>query len=162
VLVSRGWIPVDYAEAGQLAQLAEPAGLPVLGLARRSQGAPRGAVSTPVTTPQAQWYRIDIPAIQGQMPYQLEAAYLEQLPEQGRAYDAMPMRSEPMALDEGNHLSYAIQWFTFAAVLGFGYIMLVRQRTRLAAGLIKPPAAAPPMPETTESILAGDQARPVH
>lgn len=162
VLVSRGWIPADSGEAEQLAQLAEPAGVPVLGLARQSQGVRGGAVSTPVATPQAQWYRVDIPAIQGQMPYQLEAAYLEMLPETGRAYDALPMRAEPMALEEGNHLSYAIQWFTFAAVLGFGYIMLVRQRTRLAAGLIKPPPAAPPMPEPTESIRATDQARPVH
>jgi surfeit locus 1 family protein len=133
-----------------------------LGLARQSQGAPGGAVSTPVATPQAEWYRIDIPAIQGQMPYRLEGAYLEMLPEAGRAYDALPIRSEPLALDEGNHLSYAIQWFTFAAVLGFGYIMLVRQRTRLAAGLIKPPTPVAPMPEPTESILAGDQTRPVH
>ena len=162
VLVARGWIPADYGTPEQLAQLTEQAGAPVLGLARQSQGVPGGGLSTPVATPQAQWYRIDIPAIQGQMPYQLEASYLEQLPEEGRAYDALPMRSEPLALDEGNHLSYAIQWFTFAAVLGFGYIMLVRQRTRLAAGLIKPPAPVPPMPESNESILASDQARPVH
>jgi surfeit locus 1 family protein len=161
VLVSRGWIPADYGEGDQLAQLTEEAGAPILGLARQSQGARAGAVSTPVATPQVQWYRIDIPAIQGQMPYQLEAGYLEQLPEAGRNYDALPIRTEPMALDEGNHLSYAIQWFTFAAVLGFGYIMLVRQRTRLAAGLIKPPAPVAPMPESTESTLAGDQPRPV-
>jgi surfeit locus 1 family protein len=69
-----------------------------------------------------------------------------------------------MVLDEGNHLSYAIQWFTFAAVLGFGYIMLVRQRTRLAAGLIKPSEGAPvipDMPDTNEPILAGKQPRSV-
>lgn len=162
VLVSRGWIPADMGDSAQLAQLKEPAGTPILGLARRSQGLPNGGVSTPAATPQAQWYRIDIPAIQGQMPYRLEGGYLEQLPEQGRAYDALPIRSEPMALDEGNHLSYAIQWFTFALVLGFGYIMLVRQRTRIAAGLVKPPAPVPPMPETTESSLAGDQVRTVH
>ncbi len=161
VLVARGWIPADYGEPDQLAQLAEPPVIPVLGLARESQGLPGGAVSTPVATPQAQWYRIDIPAIQGQMPYPLEAAYLELLPEAGRAYDALPMRSEPLALDEGNHLSYAIQWFTFALVLGFGYIMLVRQRVRLAAGLIKPRAEAPPMPEPGEPITPGD-ARSAH
>ena len=173
VLVARGWIPADQAEPAALAQLAEKDGLgsstPIIGLARKSQGLPNGGVSTPVATPQREWYRIDIPAIQGQMPYQLEAGYLEQMPEAGRVYDAMPIRSEPIALDEGNHLSYAIQWFTFALVLGFGYIMLVRHRTRLAAGLIKPagpvgpaPGSAPDMPEATEPILAGEQPRPVH
>lgn len=162
VLVARGWVPADAVEGDQLAQLTESPGAPVLGLARKSQGAPGGVVSTPIATPQTEWYRIDIPAIQGQMPYQLEGAYLEQLPEEGRAYDALPIRTEPVALDEGNHLSYAIQWFTFAAVLGFGYIMLVRQRTRLAAGLITPPTPAPPMPESSEPILGGDKAHPAH
>lgn len=162
VLVARGWIPADMAEADQLAQLSEPADAPLLGLARQSQGVRGGAPSTPVATAQAQWYRIDIPAIQGQMPYQLEPGFLEMLPVEGRASNTFPIRSEPLALDTGNHLSYAIQWFTFAAVLGFGYIMLVRQRTRLAAGVKEPASTIAPLPESTESILAGDQTRPVH
>jgi surfeit locus 1 family protein len=144
-----------------LNSLLEPAGVPIIGLASASQAIRGAPVSTPVATPQREWYRIDIPAIQGQMPYQLEPVFLEQMPEEGRAYDALPIRSEPMALDEGNHLSYAIQWFTFALVLGFGYIMLVRQRTRLAAGLIKAPPAIGPMPDNNEPILAGDAARTV-
>jgi surfeit locus 1 family protein len=176
VLVARGWIPADLAEPAALAQLDEKGGIgtttPIIGLARKSQGLPGGGISTPPATPQSQWYRIDVPAIQGQMPYQLEPGYLEQMPEPGRTYNAMPIRSEPIALDEGNHLSYAIQWFTFAVVLGFGYIMLVRHRTRLAAGLIKPvdpvgpvgpaPGPAPDMPDANEPILAGEQPRPVH
>jgi surfeit locus 1 family protein len=166
VLVARGWIPADQVEPAQLAQFDEPATAstsgPIVGLARKSQAMPGGAVSTPVAVPRWEWYRMDIPAIQGQMPYALEPGYLEQMPEEGRAYDAMPIRSEPMALDDGNHLSYAIQWFTFALVLGFGYIMLVRQRTRLAAGLIKPASPAlvvPDMSDTDEPILAGEQPR---
>jgi surfeit locus 1 family protein len=173
VLVARGWIPADQADPAALAQLDEKGGLgtttPIIGLARKSQGLPGGGISTPPATPLHEWYRVDVPAIQGQMPYQLEPGYLEQMPEAGRVYDTMPIRSEPIALDEGNHLSYAIQWFTFAVVLGFGYIMLVRHRTRLAAGLIKPagpvgptPGPAPDMPDANEPILAGEQPRPVH
>ena len=165
VLVARGWIPAEQAEADQLAQLVETSAAPVVGLARKSQGLPAGGVSTPVAAPQREWYRVDVPAIQGQMPYKLEPGYLEQMPEEGRAYDALPIRSEPIALDEGNHLGYAIQWFTFAAVLGFGYIMLVRHRTRLAAGLIKPSGPvgpAPDMPDTNEPILAGERPRSAH
>jgi surfeit locus 1 family protein len=165
VLVARGWIPAYQAEDAQLALLEEPVGSPIIGLARESQGVPNGGVSTPVAAPQREWYRIDIPAIQGQMPYRLEPGYLEQMPEEGRPYDAMPIRIEPLALDEGNHLGYAIQWFTFAAVLGFGYIMLVRHRTRLAAGLIKPSTealAVPDMPDTNEPVLVGKQPHSVH
>lgn len=144
VLVARGWVPADMLDSPELAQLTEPAGAPVIGLARQSQSL-RGEVSTPAATAQPFWYRIDIPAMQGQVPYKLEPAYLEQLPEAGRSENAMPMRSNPTPLDEGNHLSYAIQWFTFALVLGFGYIMLVRFRTRLAAGLVKPPQPVAPL-----------------
>jgi surfeit locus 1 family protein len=138
VLVARGWLPADQATPEALARLTEPPNTPILGLARQSQAPRTGPPSTPVQTPQTEWYRIDIPAIQGQMPYKLDPGYLEQMPEQGRAYDQLPIREEPVALDEGNHLGYAIQWFTFALVLGFGYIMLVRFQTRKAAGLIKP------------------------
>jgi len=141
VLVARGWLPPDQADPALLPQHNEAAGVPVVGLIRASQAPRTGAASTPVALPQREWYRIDIPAIQGQMPYPLERAYVEQLPEEGRTYDQLPLRLEPMALDEGNHLSYSIQWFTFALVLGFGYIMLVRHQTRRAAGLDGPPAS---------------------
>ena len=176
VLVARGWIPPDQADPANWPQLAEPAAAPLLGLIRASQAPRTGPPSTPVAIPQREWYRIDIPAIQGQMPYPLEPAYIEQLPEAGRAYDQLPLRMEPMALDEGNHLSYAIQWFTFALVLGFGYIMLVRYQVRRAAGVSAGPAqeapvemqlpspAVPPVAGTagatqqSESALAGKQA----
>jgi surfeit locus 1 family protein len=138
VLVARGWIPSDLAPPEKWPEIEEAPGAAVLGLVRQSQGLPSGEPSTPVSIPQREYYRIDIPAIQGQMPYQLEAGYLEQMPEEGRTVTQFPLRREPMALDEGNHLSYAIQWFTFAAVLGFGYIMLVRHQVRRAAGLIVP------------------------
>ena len=138
VLVARGWAPADLATPEKVAQLNEPSNLPIIGLARKSQGLPSGAPSTPVTTPQREFYRLDIAAIQGQMPYQLETAYLEQMPEEGRTIAMFPMRRPPPLLDEGNHLSYAVQWFTFAAVLGFGYVLLVRYQLRRAAGLIVP------------------------
>lgn len=132
VLVARGWVTADQATPAQLALLEEPSGAPMIGLIRHSQ-APRIGESTPPATAQHEWYRIDVPAIQGQMPYKLEPAYIEQMPEEGRPLDQAPIRQEPLPLDEGNHLSYSIQWFTFALVLGFGYIMLVRQQTRRGA-----------------------------
>ena len=134
VLVARGWVPAGQAAPEQWAQLEEPSNAPVVGLVRQSQ-APRTGESTPPALAQREWYRIDVPAIQAQMPYKLEAAYIEQMPEPGRPFDQVPIRAEPIPLDEGNHLSYSIQWFTFALVLGFGYIMLVRYQERRRAGL---------------------------
>lgn len=137
ILVARGWVPADQASPQAIAQLEEPAGEPVIGLIKPSQGLPNGQPSTPPATPQKEWFRIDIPAIQAQMPYLLEPGWIQQLPEQGRPIDKLPIREEPMALDEGNHASYAVQWFSFALIAGFGYIMFVRYRERLA---LRPPA----------------------
>lgn len=132
ILVARGWVPADQASPQAIAQLEEPAGVPVIGLIKASQAPPNGQPSTPPATPQTEWFRIDIPAIQAQMPYALEPAWIQQLPETGRPIDKLPIREEPMALDEGNHMSYAVQWFSFALIAGFGYIMFVRYRERLA------------------------------
>ena len=152
VLVARGWVPADQTSPQAVAQLEEPAGAPVLGLIKPSQAPPNGQPSTPPATPQSEWFRIDIPAIQAQMPYALEPAWIQQLPETGRPIDKLPIREEPIELDEGNHMSYAVQWFSFALIAGFGYIMFVRYRERLAsrpqldnAQVIEPAAQADPV-----------------
>ena len=144
ILVARGWAPGEYSAAQHWPELEEPPGASMMGLIRPSQAPPNGQPSTPPAAPQTEWYRIDIPAIQAQMPYQLEPGWVQQLPEAGRPLDRLPVREEPLALDEGNHLGYAVQWFSFAVIAGFGYIMFVRFRERQAAlGLRKPePATA--------------------
>jgi len=149
VLVARGWLSAQQATPDQLALLEEPPDAPMIGLIRQSQ-APRTGDSTPPAVAQREWYRIDVPAIQGQMPYRLDPAFIEQMPEQDRPFDQAPIRQEPPMLDDGNHLSYSIQWFTFALVLGFGYIMLVRQQTRKRGGVNQAAAdnAGAPMAET--------------
>ncbi|MEZ4620846.1 MAG: SURF1 family cytochrome oxidase biogenesis protein [Caldilineaceae bacterium] len=80
------------------------------------------AGAKPPTEPQIDWFRIDIDAIQQQLPYELLPVFVTQLPEPGRGYDALPAREIPFEITEGNHFSYALQWFTFALILGFGYI----------------------------------------
>jgi surfeit locus 1 family protein len=125
VLVARGWIPSDKGAVENWSQFVEPAAAPVLGRIRMpDEHIAEGPGA--VTSPQVEWHRVDLPAIQQQMPYTLEPALIEQLPEENRAYDKLPIRQEPTPLDEGNHLSYAVQWFMFALILGIGYIFFVR------------------------------------
>jgi surfeit locus 1 family protein len=133
ILVARGWAPGEYRAPQRWPELEEPAGAPMIGLIRPSQTPAIGEAAAPPATPQTEWYRIDIAAIQAQMPYRLAPAWIQQLPEEGRPLDRMPVREEPLALDEGNHLGYAVQWFSFAVIAGFGYIMFVRFRERQAA-----------------------------
>jgi surfeit locus 1 family protein len=130
VLVARGWVPEDQAARAAWPQLEEGAAGTVLGTIAKSQPPRDATADLNATGPQDAWFRVDIPALQTQMPYPLEPGWIVQLPEEGRTSAQLPVREEPIALDEGNHLGYAVQWFTFALILGFGYIMLVRQQER--------------------------------
>jgi surfeit locus 1 family protein len=126
ILVARGWLPSGEDDPEQWAKYDEPADAPIIGLLQESQLLPNGAVPTPPAAPQQEWFQINIDAIQPQMPYELLPVFILQLPEEGRTINDLPMREEPLVLDEGSHFSYAIQWFMFALILGVGYIFFIR------------------------------------
>jgi surfeit locus 1 family protein len=63
------------------------------------------------------------------MPYQLAPWYIRQSPD--TALPRFPRRLEPLPLDDGPHLSYAIQWFAFAAMaIVFGAVILSGAKDR--------------------------------
>lgn len=131
VLVARGWVPYNQSQPEFWPQYEEPAGAPVIGLIQESQTLPNGSPPPVPDSPQVEWFTLNIDAIQPQMPYELLPVFILQLPEEGRPYTALPYREEPLRLDEGSHFSYAIQWFTFALILGVGYLFFVQsQETR--------------------------------
>ena len=73
--------------------------------------------------PQKEWYRVDVAAIEQQMPYELLPFYILQAPE---GNGELPFRSEPQIdLSESSHLGYAFQWFIFSLGLGIGYVLYV-------------------------------------
>jgi cytochrome oxidase assembly protein ShyY1 len=39
----------------------------------------------------------------------------------------VPPRIQPAPLDEGRHLNYAVQWFSFAAISIIGLVILLRR-----------------------------------
>lgn len=126
ILVARGWLPSGEDQPERWSHYEEPAGAPVVGLIQESQLLPNGNAPTPPATPQTEWFQINIDAIQPQMPYALLPVFILQLPEEGRSINDLPLRQEPIVLDEGSHFSYAIQWFMFAVIFGVGYIFFVR------------------------------------
>jgi surfeit locus 1 family protein len=126
VLVARGWVPTNLSDSEHWAEFEEPSAQPIIGLIQESQLLPNGSAPTPPATPQLEWFRLNIDAIQPQMPYKLLPVFILQLPEEGRSLNTLPMRDEPLVLDEGSHFSYAIQWFMFALILGVGYIFFIQ------------------------------------
>lgn len=126
ILVDRGWISNSELSTNGLDGYDEPNLTTIEGVVRQSQTAPNGSTTTS-QQPVSEVFRIIIPTLQSQMPYELLPVYMLQSPTT-TALDARPFR-EPFVpdLSEGNHLSYVIQWFSFAVIFGLGYIGYIRR-----------------------------------
>lgn len=119
ILVDRGWIPNQEYTQGNLDRFDESGAAVVTGTLQLSQELSGGGTSL-IEEPQEEWYRIDIGAIQKQLPYELLPVYM--IPAAREGTQDLPLRSEPeVDLSDGPHLSYAIQWFSFALMLAIGY-----------------------------------------
>jgi surfeit locus 1 family protein len=135
VLADRGWIPGDDFDPAPGARqdwskYAEPGIVEVRGIIRLPQSrADFGRIADPTPAPGGRleaWNLVNVTQIGQQMPYPLLPVYIQQAPDP--AWTSMPYRSQPeLELTEGPHLGYAIQWFTFATILGLGYPFYVRR-----------------------------------
>lgn len=128
VLVDRGWLPEAELAPENWSQYDETGTVTVTGTIRLSETA-RGV--EPPAAPQQAWHRVNVAAIERQLPYDLFPVYLLQSPPAGGNV-ALPYReATEVDLSEGPHLSYAIQWFAFALMLGAGYIYYINRDERM-------------------------------
>lgn len=126
VLVDRGWIPSEAFKSGDWSGYNEPGLVSVQGIVRASQSKPDfGKKNDPEGVLQA-WNFANVERIQVQTPYPLLPVYIQQAPDP--AWTSLPYRSQPeLELTEGPHMGYALQWFSFAAILGIGYPFFIRK-----------------------------------
>jgi surfeit locus 1 family protein len=130
VLVDRGWLPAGELAVENWSQYDVTGSVAVTGYIKLSQTVPgaTGDSSQVAGEPKTEWYRVDVAEIQAQMPYELLPVYLQQAPAPDGEV-SLPFQSElDNDLSEGSHLSYAIQWFIFATILGVGYVHYVGKR----------------------------------
>jgi surfeit locus 1 family protein len=129
VLVDRGWIPFDPNQPLPVpgAPAAPSGAVTVTGvLFPPDSSAPPATGAPPVTIVR----RVDLAQIGAQLPYRLLPFYLvlqRQVPAQPAG---LPSPAPLPELSEGPHLSYAIQWFSFAAIAILGYGLLLRRDVR--------------------------------
>lgn len=125
VLVDRGWIPAVSSSSGAPAA----ARVRVSGVLLPSE---RPRPLTPRQQAAGRVYRIDTTAIGGRLPYRLAPVYLLLASQDPPQPGGVPAPAPPpsLAAGDGPHLSYAIQWFTFAAIALGGHLVLVRRATR--------------------------------
>jgi surfeit locus 1 family protein len=131
ILVNRGWIPAADYTSGNWAAYAEPGEVTVTGALRRSQDKPdfggrTDPIPGPGEPPLTTWNFVNVAGIAAQTPETLLPVYLQQAPDP--AWSGLPARSTAsVEITEGPHFGYALQWFTFAAILGLGYPFFIRK-----------------------------------
>jgi surfeit locus 1 family protein len=129
VLVNRGFVPTPDATTISTQAYREPGEVHVAGIAlpiSSGGGAPIGHGDR--TT----WAKLDRNLLQTRFPYPISSIYIQQTPDSGVARFPRPL--EPPPLDDGPHLSYAIQWFAFSAMaVIFGFIIGRQSSGRPAA-----------------------------
>ena len=154
LVVNRGWIQNNGQYDRVPKRYAPPTGpVTVTGLVRGSETRGRFGPTDPKVGTLASLARADVARLDQQVPQDLLPFWL-QLLEQDPAVGARAPQPVPVPeLDEGPHLSYALQWFTFTALVLIFYPLILRRRARELdkerlgeaddAGL----GGAPPLPE---------------
>ena len=142
VLVERGWIPARQDSPEAWRQFDQPGKVTVSGIIRLplEQGEMGGGVPDPTLAPGQSgldfWNLVDIERIRLQVPYALLPVYIQQAP--GPDGTGLPYRALPeLDLTDGPHLGYAFQWFTFAALLFFGYPVYLRKQAESEAARLR-------------------------
>jgi surfeit locus 1 family protein len=128
ILVNRGWVPLDADEVPVTVASPPEGEVTVTGWVRPAQT--RGALG-PTDSEEGRLVtmsRVDIERIQQQVPYPLEQLYLSAL--EGAEGELPVPAPGPTFDDEGPHLGYAIQWFSFALIGVVGYFFLMRRAVR--------------------------------
>ncbi len=121
---------------------------PQYGILQPTRRRPDGTVSALPQDTVTGWYRLDIEAIRQTLPYPLLPVVLQLTPDrlavrgQGSGVSdcssplaprpcrssVLPHRIEPdISFSEGNHFSYALQWFGFAITAAAVYISVARR-----------------------------------
>lgn len=149
VLVNRGWLPAPDAATVDLDAVRREGAI-------RAEGVlvpfPDVDLDAEPDGFQTRWFRVDGDAIREQYPYPVAPLYLVATsrpvpvgpgvepdspgpaapgPAGGAlpSVETSPVPLDPPTLDPGPHLSYAIQWFSFAAIALVGWTVLVMQGT---------------------------------
>lgn len=126
VIVDRGWLPIGYKVPGHPDVIPQPASGVVTVVARLKPFEPKLDRGAPV----GQLASIELNDYAAQLPYPIKTGAYGQLASETPAAASNPVPFPAPSIDEGSHLSYALQWIAFGilAFVGFGYAAKMQRR----------------------------------
>jgi surfeit locus 1 family protein len=132
ILVERGWIPAEgNTKPSDWRQYDQPGEVTLSGIIRLGQAQPElGGVPDPqLAAGQTRldfWNLVNVERISRQIPYKLLPVFVQPEPDPTLIKPPYPYQPE-FEITEGPHMGYALQWFSFAAILFFGYPFFLRR-----------------------------------
>lgn len=125
LLVNRGFVPIDVdvpaAPANQVA---------VLGRLRPSEQRHRGQLTDAAEGPLELAQRLDLDRLSPQFEVdggEVVDMYIDLIESNPAEPSRFPEQVLEPDLSEGNHLSYAVQWFAFSIAVAVGWVLAVRR-----------------------------------
>jgi surfeit locus 1 family protein len=123
VLVARGFLPAPDAATVDLRGSEEPGEQTVRGI---GLPVPVGSGEPIEQKGRGTWRRLDLAALRRRLPYAVLPVYINQSPDS--TLPRFPRREELPPMDDGPHLSYAVQWFLFAGMaVAFAFLVVGRR-----------------------------------
>lgn len=131
VLVDRGFIPASGNDSpANWSRYDVRGAVNVAGQIRLGNDVEIGGVSDALSDGQSQlrfWNTVDVAGIASQLSYPILPVFIQ--PDANAANTTPPIAQQPeVDLTEGSHFGYALQWFTFAAILFLGYPFYLRNQ----------------------------------
>lgn len=123
VLVNRGWMPSADAANIDLQGIREPAPRNLEALIVEFSRDPRPPDRDTAASFKRVWFHLNHAAVQRSFPYPLASYVVQILPSQNAP--KFPKRVDAPELDEGPHLGYVIQWFSFAIIAVAGWLIIL-------------------------------------
>jgi surfeit locus 1 family protein len=137
LLVRRGWVPTTM-DTPPVADAAPPAGtVTVTGILERSVEQPTFGARDPETGVLRRVFHPDTARLDRQTSGDLLPVVLRMDALPGSTRTTLPTAPEPPGLDEGSHLSYAVQWHLFALLAVGAYAFWWRARFRRMAASVR-------------------------
>jgi cytochrome oxidase assembly protein ShyY1 len=121
IIIERGWIAADSNLNPSSAFLPSEAGKEIIARVRLGENVPNRE------SPDGQLTSINLPEISELFSGTLEEKFYLRIVSETPAESSYPQPLSKPVLDEGNHLSYAVQWVIFAIMGFFALFWAIRQ-----------------------------------